>query len=463
MGYNVVIVDTRVSLNANYPRIIGRMKDLSGRSKNPHLQTILTTNPCGLYETCDDSIYIFCCDRPLISDQELESHAESIIGYLIVVTFKSKNLSEVYDVVVDSQFHNKGVGSFLFTHVLRLFSSLTIWLAIIPTNPSWNEALGLYTKFGFHSPMLTNTTAGGRHLNFYVVSLTRYSGNTINDEKSRYNTIHAANELRFQYLKTQLSCSHWIHVGLKVCLKLKEYINRDVEIGGILLQDKNITHNGKRYGNLVYPIQTEIEGNKDTFAVESPTTFYNFHTHPAICYDKFNCFVGFPSAQDMGYIVMNYHLGLRKHFVITVEGIYSVQMTPPFMAYWTVVSLNNDIANDITNTIRSFYIASEDLRKTFNLPPGGKDDGDSFILNSHKLALFQHYITVSNTLSFSQLTPKLNGFLPYPTPPKDFVLFMVKFFSWADIAAHKGFIDTVEYHPDNLTCNIDTSFVGVDD
>lgn len=460
--FHIAIVDSKIINDLKYPLISKRLAMLSENQ----LPNITTINPCGIYDTCTDSVYLMCLIQQVSSENDLEANADIIIGCLTAITFKSTQLVEIYNVFTDPLYRKKGVGIFLLTHVINLFSAYKLWLAIVPENPSWDNALRLYVKTGFRQPSLTTITAAGKLLNFSVISLIylkSISDSEMDHDLMQNETIVTAQTIRQKYLASQTTCSNMIHIGSKVCASLREYIERDREFSGILIQNKYIIRDGQRYANLVYPIQTEIPGDAaPNFTVHTPSNIYNFHTHPAICYEHLNCFIGFPSSQDMTYVITQYQTGLRKHFVVTVEGIYSIQMTPEFMKYWTSIFTNLHLANNILYNLLNLFLPSEDIRSKTNLPADDPTK-DRFIQDQYKTLLFQFYITTANSLDFQTLSTKLDTSLTFPLPTNNFVLFIVHFYSWSHIDSHKGFLDTMNYLPDQHSCDINVSLIGDDE
>ncbi len=188
-----------------------------------------------------------------------------------------------------------------------------------------------YTKSGFSNPKLTNQTKAGKHLNFCFLSL-EYNPTSMQDNPSV--TIRKANLLKEYYEARRDKCSYKVHLGPELCEKLYSYLDKDKEYSGTLVASNSSTiNNNSRILNLVFPIQTEIRANSGKFAVTAPPSMFNFHTHPSICYNTLECYIAWPSGPDMSYVVNQYDIGLLQHFVITLEGIYQLQMTINFMKF----------------------------------------------------------------------------------------------------------------------------------
>ena len=118
-------------------------------------------------------------------------------------------------------------------------------------------------------------------------------------------------------------CSFNIILDKKIIKEIYDkflFYNR--EVGGIMVGKK--TKEGYSL-----EIQKITEG-KD-FIVSTPVDLINWHVHPFICYTAFDCFLGWPSGLDMGYLFRNYIFGLVSHFLFSVEGIYLIQLNPLIM------------------------------------------------------------------------------------------------------------------------------------
>ena len=87
-----------------------------------------------------------------------------------------------------------------------------------------------------------------------------------------------------------------------------------------------------------------------------------WHTHPKICYTKYECYIGWPSGTDMSNIIYKYTEGSVAHLVFTIEGIYLIQLTSEMMI---LINFINDIntTNWIVLLIKSIYDQLEKYRQ----------------------------------------------------------------------------------------------------
>jgi len=145
-------------------------------------------------------------------------------------------------------------------------------------------------------------------------------------------------------------CSYRVVIPQKVLDKIKTYLHEPTEYGGLLVvQSYSIERDNNDQMEVVaqlgYPLDTETGGNFET--VNPPYGFFNFHTHPYHCYRKYGCAVGWPSDSDLSVLPYARDIGDGSnvaHFIITVEGVYSMQVTPVFGKYLTMLR-NTDFMN----------------------------------------------------------------------------------------------------------------------
>lgn len=96
----------------------------------------------------------------------------------------------------------------------------------------------------------------------------------------------------------------------------KEMLKEKHEVGGILTFKNNVSQE----------ISNISKGNKSEVLV--PRGEYNFHTHPKFCYTDENAILGWPSGEDLREAIKFSLNGTRAHFVITLEGIYTIRVNP---------------------------------------------------------------------------------------------------------------------------------------
>ena len=101
----------------------------------------------------------------------------------------------------------------------------------------------------------------------------------------------------------------------------KKLLGKKYEVSGKLKPTKNHFNIDKR--------SIQIGGKDEADIVEY---LYTFHTHPKDAYILYNTELGFPSKGDFGvYLESFIKFNNLIHFVITLEGIYSITINPYFI------------------------------------------------------------------------------------------------------------------------------------
>lgn len=99
--------------------------------------------------------------------------------------------------------------------------------------------------------------------------------------------------------------------------RLAQAVLNPTEVGGVLEPD---------FKNGVLTVKHETKGGKDS--VEIPIGVFQFHTHPNACRSASSCYFEFPSENDMVLIARDSMKGLVAHFIVTLERVYRVAISP---------------------------------------------------------------------------------------------------------------------------------------
>ena len=98
---------------------------------------------------------------------------------------------------------------------------------------------------------------------------------------------------------------------------------KDVETGGKFTFERDTVGRTIRRTSLkVY----KKDGKSDS--VQAPEAILNFHTHPVSCYLSENTIYGWPSSEDLRETIIFSLKGSVGHVVITIEGVYVIQVNP---------------------------------------------------------------------------------------------------------------------------------------
>jgi len=112
------------------------------------------------------------------------------------------------------------------------------------------------------------------------------------------------------------TCKLKLHLPKKIINEIYKDLLLDVEVAGVINCDEkdNITSVDKN------------KGNSDS--VFTPNNVINFHTHPISAYNAGKTVWGWPSGEDIRESIKFSLAGNKAHLVFTVEGLYTIQVSP---------------------------------------------------------------------------------------------------------------------------------------
>jgi hypothetical protein len=151
------------------------------------------------------------------------------------------------------------------------------------------------------------------------------------------------------------------------------------------------------HGRFVY--KTHREARFD-FNVDPGPGRFSFHTHPAICMENHDCILAWPSGGDMIQTLSSQFLCV--HFVFTVEGIYTIHVTPAFrVAYFDYFT--QDCRNRISAVLGNLFGRYETARgRGTHIGTVGMVDYTK-VFNTR-----QQYLTAANSITMNTLFPLLS-------------------------------------------------------
>ena len=309
---------------------------------------------------------------------------DPIRGYLIYI-ITNENICEIYDVCSSQSSRGKGYMKKIF---LKLFEEIKkddsikkIWLGIDFKNPFFEQAISLYTSVGFKYPTMNNSTSDLFPAGINFIELTYKIDEPVDLSLKYRNKIKETSIMvKNNVISRFVSCSLNIHFHKNITDNLKNLTYSTIEKGGVFTIRTSSTYNNTLYYNIDYPSSLQIDGQYGS--VDTPVSlniknkniknncFFNFHTHPSECYIKEKCSIGWTSGQDMLsviYYYMNYNI--LKHYVVTIEGIYSIGLTVGFKYFLKQMDivLGNDCILKFLKVIKYMFDYTEKHRATSSI------------------------------------------------------------------------------------------------
>lgn len=314
----------------------------------------------------------------------------------------------------------------MLTVVANESTAQSIWVAINPETPFFDEIVKHLVDNGFQDAKLTATTIAGEQMDKQAVSLLLDK----DDAVVRPEEFAAAIGMRDKALAYTKICKFKVVVPSNVLDKIRTYLSEQKEYAGSLIITSYAlsSEDGETIpvARLGFPIATETRGMFE--AVIPPTSLFNFHTHPEHCYIKYGCVLGWPSNGDMRAVTYMRDGGNIIHFVVSVEGVYSIQVTPDFGAYLDRMRSQDFINYDECRS--QFGQAVEHFFSPFNRK---RVEQSSTLLNE--------YMTRINNVSIGEIVATAGkSHCHWLEPHYDFKIYNVLYSSWDFIAQDRGFV-----------------------
>lgn len=325
-----------------YPSITSRLQLLSKNCKT-------NFSKCGIYSNCSGFVIMSIqLDKDnTISDpkeiqsflQLLEKNSHKINGHIEAIVFPSH--IELYDFCVDISQRKSGIGDKMLSTTLQFVTKPKVWLGIDFENPSYDILLKYYAKKGFSDPTSTYFTPSGLDIGFPVLGMTYTKGAIIEWEKT-YKKGKMLEEM----------CITRVFIGKETIKNFYKMLSEEGEVGGRLKVVQ------KRKNMVEMNIDPDISRGETSVFINPDLVV--FHSHPEMCYKKFNCFLGWPSGADMAYSLNSY-----AHIVITIEGLYVIKLS--WEATKLIAEMSQETFIELKEIIRKEFTITESLRQK-NIP-----------------------------------------------------------------------------------------------
>lgn len=372
---------------------------------------------------CDTRAVFYVKDASTIKTQDLQIVSQSISSYLIYTEVPDMDAVELF---VGACPNNEYTVNVLIYAVVTSTPYNYVWVALKPLMNFFRETVEYLVENKFQQPQLTNETYAGEPLQYDVIALLLDKS----DLMVREDEVDRAMELKFKYDAGVKSCLFKVVLPEKVAIALKQYLTKPTEVGGNFVVrsyvlERTDTGDYEPVAYLGFPTNTLAGG--DTESVLTPTGNFNFHTHPYHCYTKYNCTLGWPSGQDMAGIPWHRDRGNIIHFVITIEGIYSIQFTPEFGLYIDSMKKRDYINYDTCR--EQFYKSVLKFFQPF-------DNVREFPKHVDPHTILLQYLDRVNSISVKEVikATAVSSECHWLVPESDFTLYSVSYMSWSDIS-----------------------------
>lgn len=360
---------------------------------------------------------------------------EDVVAMMLIRVYHNLQLIELYNVCVDSSYRGKGIASKLLKSLQQYILYSKVWLGVDLSNPLYSQVVSVYAKNGFMTRNIANKSPSGSIFNYEFVEMI-YDSLSSSNTSSINKSIKRAEKLKKTYDKSMSKCSSVVNVEAIVLEYIKGYLVEVEEYGGILsleddsllkIQESSITKG--EYGKVVIP-----SGGR-----------FTFHTHPDICYAREGCYIGWPSGGDMANAMLNVTRGELATFVVTREGVYSVQCTIQFQMFLESLKEQNEIEclDGIYALIKERFSTSESLRSSITVPPNMWEKEFQGYLNKVNVITLEMMVeSIENEKE--RIWRRVQECVEKSIIADDFVLYNVNFWSWETITSKGGISFAVE-------------------
>jgi hypothetical protein len=285
---------------------------------------------------------------------------KNIVSFLSIMIFP--DINEIWNVCTVKSSRDKGISKKIFSSLIKEFIDKALWLAVSLTdsenrkkdNPFLAKLINLYTSLGFIPKEIVFSSPSEFFWNYPNLSMVLPKDRTFVGE---YIDKHREESLKIinSFNKTKGVCKIKYNIEPKTMNEIYEFISEDEEFSGILEPNK-------KKDEYILTVKRIIKGTSEgeNFTVINPPSFINWHTHPFICYVRGNCFIQWPSGQDLSYIFANHTRGHVLHFVFSEEGVYGISLTKEIMFLLRFMSYN--CMYYLSELIRFYFTKFEQYR-----------------------------------------------------------------------------------------------------
>ena len=183
---------------------------------------------------------------------------------------------------------------------------------------------------------------------------------------------------------TPNTCKLKLHIPLGIINEVFTQLDKEYEISGVIRCNNKdqVTH-----------VNT-IKGESDS--VYTANNVINFHTHPVSAYNGGDTVWGWPSGEDIRETLKFALNGNKAHLVCTVEGLYSIQVSPCKIKKMKTL-LNDQERGILVFLIEEYFKCTHGFRcvKDVNKLRSGKGNIE---INPYSFIDFANTFTINNML-----------------------------------------------------------------
>ena len=371
----------------------------------------------------------------------LNENVNNIQGFLRLELYRDH--IEIYDVCTGKNHRRQGVMHALFENMLEVTPKQykMFWLGVVFDNPDRDKAINFYLKNGFAFNNTTFTTPSNIRLRSPVLSFTHKRGELNTKTLNIYSAL------------SDLECNFNFLFNWKDMILIQNNVyNLNAETGGTmnLIPEKNYVVLIPNLANIVY-------GDPNTLSVNTPQYYVSWHSHPDICYVKYNCYIGWPSSADMKNIYQEYLSGSLLHFVFTAEGLYAIKLSKEAMKFLYMIYYNSKWLESLGELINDrFYYAELHRGGDLFSDKERSDRITQFLQKANNFTLRDYIVNPNNpketdflmflgNKDYSKINTDVMNAVKYfeKYALANFPLFEVKFYSSAYILANKRRSETI--------------------
>ena len=272
------------------------------------------------------------------------------IGETRILSLADSNNLNNFNIYIPSSGKDEAEFNMLILAIIDAFQSLVLFFEVSKEN---------------NIPCMDNTD-----YTFIKISYKKEQNiKSININSNEEEFINKVKKVRYDILSESLQeCNYTILFSPSELLEIKnKYINQQVEYGGVWNIKKVSVKKGKKEVNKYFLTNRKDFKGEKTSIVIPDKKFVAYHTHPYTTYRDFLTF-NTPSSTDLVSSIMNIKLFNQiLNLVITVEGVYYIELSNDFKYYLKLLSddclrfVNEFIQKKFKKELEPYNLLTENL------------------------------------------------------------------------------------------------------